>query len=266
MPDPSLPNRIQIDGRSAFVSDVHLSDQDPITTQRFLSSIAACKGQISSLFVLGDLFDAWIGDDAVDTSAQGILANTVFTLFASLGCPVYFCAGNRDFLLGVASDGAKCQCAHGLHLLDDQTIVRFSGAGSKTFDVLLCHGDEYCIDDTAYQAVRITLRGKAWQTQFLSKSIDERRVQATQMRAQSKQAKDRKPLEIMDVNAVAIDQAFSKYNIPLLIHGHTHRPNQHDYQDPNRTRVVLSDWDGQAQRGNVYFIAQKIIDLYAKAE
>lgn len=259
-----MQSPIQIDDRSAFVSDVHLSDQDPATAQRFFASIAACKGQISGLFVLGDLFDAWIGDDAVDAQAAGTFCKTVFALFESLGCPVYFCAGNRDFLIGVDSDGRKYQRAHGMQLLVDQTITTFNCADGKTFKVLLCHGDEFCSDDTAYQAIRITLRSKAWQTQFLSKPIEQRRTEAAKMRAQSELAKDQKSIEIMDVNAKAIERAFGESAVSLLIHGHTHRPHQHDYQDPNRTRVVLSDWDGQAQRGEVYFIANEIIERFAR--
>ena len=258
-------NPILIDARSAFVSDVHLSELDPSTAQRFVTSIAACKGLISGLFILGDLFDAWVGDDSVDSPAMGALARSVFALFESLECPIYFCAGNRDFLIGVGSNGIRHRQAHGMQLLDEQTIATFASANGKTFQLMLCHGDEFCLDDKDYQEKRPMLRGPAWQKAFLSGSLQERQIQAALIRAQSKQAKEKKSIEIMDVSTAAIERTFSASKISLLIHGHTHRPQQHEYQNPNATRVVLSDWDGKAQRGAVYFLSRDIIDRYAAA-
>ena len=256
-------NPIQIDARAAFVSDVHLSDQDPSTAQRFIASVTACRGQISSLFILGDLFDAWVGDDAVESPVTGGLARTIFALFASLACPVHLCAGNRDFLIGVDSNGIKHPQAHGMRLLDEQTIAIFTGTNGGTFRLMLCHGDEFCLDDTDYQEKRPMLRSMLWQKTFLSGSLGERQRQAASLRAQSQQAKEQKSIEIMDVSNEAVQRTFSESKISLLIHGHTHRPHQHEYVNPNTTRVVLSDWDGSAQRGDVYFIASDIIERYA---
>lgn len=252
---------MQIDRLTAFVSDVHLSDQDPATAQDFFSQLSAYKGKLSKLIVLGDLFDTWVGDDCVDDTPAGQLAASTFTLFKSLACPVYFCAGNRDFLLGVDQSGSKGSTAFGMQLLVEQTTATFTVNGDQAFNVLLCHGDEFCLDDKVYQQVRKTLRSELWQKQFLSKSLVDRRTQALHMRAQSRQEQIGKPSDIMDVNSLAVAHAFSDSEVSLIIHGHTHRPKQHD--DSHSTRVVLPDWDAATQRGQVYFISSEIADRYA---
>ena len=121
----------------------------------------------------------------------------------------------------------------------------------------LCHGDEFCLDDDIYQHVRKTLRSPDWQTQFLSQSLSDRRIQAKQMRAQSQQEKSGKPSDIMDVNLTAIEQCFKTNDLHLIIHGHTHRPQQHRYGQ--NTRIVLPDWDAATPRGNVFFITDDLI-------
>ncbi len=216
---------------SIFIADLHLCEQQPHITDNF---VAFCHEQAlnaQKLYILGDLFEYWLGDDATDSVAD-IVQRELITLVES-GCEVFYMAGNRDFLLG--KDYAK---ACGMTLLSEPTIVDLYGQ-----PVLLIHGDAQCTDDLAYQQARKILRDPQWQQQFLNKPIAERIKFANQARIESQQHTKNSEMAIMDVNQQAIDKLFSRYQVDLIIHGHTHRPAVH--RNAENTRIVLGDWHHQ---------------------
>jgi len=216
-----------------FIADLHLDDARPgVTTlfERYLASDEARSA--SALYILGDLVEAWIGDDD-DALLPTRIADAVQGLRAA-GVPVYFMAGNRDFLLGRAfADRA------GMILLDDGTVHDIEGRPT-----LLMHGDVLCTDDAEYQAVRLQVRTEAWKQQILSMSLDARRAFAAKARADSRSRTGQTDETIMDVNQGAVEEAMRTAGVSRLIHGHTHRPAVHDFDldgVPAR-RIVLGDW------------------------
>lgn len=210
-----------------LISDLHLNAQQPQTlklAERYLQhATGAC-----ALFVLGDLFEYWLGDDAIDPAMQPII-DALRTLSQS-GTQLYLMHGNRDFLVG--EEFAE---QIGATLLDSDEVL----CSMNTQAVLLLHGDTLCTDDEGYQQLRSLLRSKPWQQEFLSKTIKQRIEMASQLREKSREAVADKNQEIMDVNADAVSDAFARYNSPLLIHGHTHRPCDHVGE---QRRMVLGDW------------------------
>ena len=236
-----------------FISDLHLCDSRPHITQAFIAFLENTAAKAQALYILGDLFEYWAGDDAILTrnlqpqglSPQNIPAKagyscvkaTIHALskLATSGVQVFFMHGNRDFLIDVGFASAT-----GIKILPDPSLITLYGKR-----VLLSHGDELCTDDVAYQLFRSEVRSATWKKQFLNKPLSDRVTYIEQLRTQSEQAKSTKSMQIMDVNFSAVDSLLREYNCPpLFIHGHTHRPNNHLHQiDGNACeRWVLGDW------------------------
>ncbi len=219
---------------SLFISDLHLCDSRPHINQAFITFLADTASHAQALYILGDLFEYWAGDDSMASGTQMATIRALKKL-SRQNVVIYFMHGNRDFLLGDAF--AK---ATGATLLADPSLVTLYGK-----PVLLSHGDALCTDDVAYQEFRREVRNRAWQQQFLSQPIAKRITYIEQLRAKSEQAKSTKAMQIMDVNAMAVEQLLSTHAYPpLFIHGHTHRPNKHTLTLQGHTceRWVLGDW------------------------
>ena len=217
-----------------FISDLHLCDSRPHITQAFNHFLENTASKAQALYILGDLFEYWAGDDAIAVGRHQATIHALNRLTTS-GVQVFFMHGNRDFLL---SEGfAK---ATGIKILPDPSLIILYGK-----PVLLSHGDALCTDDVAYQQFRSEVRSVTWKKQFLSKSLSDRVAYIEQLRTQSEQAKSTKSMQIMDVNLTAVDSLLREYNYPpLFIHGHTHRPYNHLYLIDGNTceRWVLGDW------------------------
>lgn len=212
-----------------FISDCHLDPGRPeiaAALTRFLDQRAAAANH---LYILGDLFEVWLGDDDPAATKQPVI-DSLRALAARI--PVYFMAGNRDFLLG--QDFAA---RVGLTLLDEPQQLQL---GSER--VLLLHGDILCTDDHDYQQFRVKVRSAAWQTEFLAQPLLERQRVAAQLRSDSLAAMAQKESNIMDVNAAAVRDCFRQNRVDTIIHGHTHRPAVHRYDAP-LVRYVLGDWN-----------------------
>lgn len=218
-----------------FASDLHLDPGRPDITTQFLDFVAGPAREAESLYLLGDLFEAWLGDDA-----PGALGDTVIDALASLsssGVGLYIMQGNRDFLLGERF----CRAAGG-HLLTDPTVVSLNGQ-----QVLLTHGDALCTDDASYQRLRSLVRDPEVQRAFLALPLERRRALATQARAGSRAHLAEADDYITDVNQAAVEHVLHESGVPILLHGHTHRPGIHRFSVQGRdcTRIVLGDWHRQ---------------------
>jgi UDP-2,3-diacylglucosamine hydrolase len=216
-----------------FIADLHLDEARPAITdlfERFLAS-AEVRGA-DALYILGDLVEAWIGDDD-DGPLPGRIADATRGV-ADAGVPVYFMAGNRDFLLGENFAGRA-----GMQILPDGVVHDIAGEPT-----LLMHGDVLCTDDTAYQAVRAQVRTPQFRAQMMAMTLDQRRAFAAKARADSKAYTGATDETIMDVNAAAVAGAMREAGVRRLIHGHTHRPAIHDFSldGENARRIVLGDW------------------------
>ncbi len=214
-----------------FISDLHLERiESPITNifTAFLDDL----NQNDSLYILGDLFESWIGDDDVSELSQYI-ADRLGSL-SERNISVAIMHGNRDFLIG--EDFCK---ASSIELINDPLIIEIN-----TKKVMLTHGDELCTDDKEYQAFRSVVRNPLWQKDFLNFPISKREKIAGEAKDASKDSKENKAMEIMDVNTDAVLKAFNDHDIEIMIHGHTHRPNIHKVSNEgkNLTRYVLGDW------------------------
>jgi UDP-2,3-diacylglucosamine hydrolase len=215
-----------------FISDLHLDPERPEVIDllvRFLDGRAAAA---DALYILGDLFEYWIGDDDI---RDGLLpAIEALRRLSDAGVPVQFMVGNRDFLVGEGfAERTGCR------LLDDPTRIELYGVPT-----LLMHGDSLCTDDVAYQTLRKQLRDPAWQAGFLALPVEQRRAQAEALRRESREATRDKAAEIMDVNTTEVAAAFREHGVRRIIHGHTHRPAVHALQldgEPTK-RIVLGDW------------------------
>lgn len=220
-----------------FISDLHLDPARPDITQLFGEFVDGEARQADALYILGDLFEAWVGDD--DPSDTGAFVAQKLKALADSGVPVSFIRGNRDFLVG--DDYARRAC---MAILPDPAVVVLYGKPT-----LLMHGDLLCTDDTAYQQFRAQTRNPAWQAQFLSQPLAARLAFAQQARAASLarqgELRDAGTMEtITDVAPRTVAETFSRYGIDTLIHGHTHRPAVHELDvdgKPHR-RIVLGDW------------------------
>ena len=215
-----------------FISDLHLCEQQPHITRSFINFCQQQARDARALYILGDLFEYWLGDDALDSTAQTVQKQ--LKSLSDSGVDIAFMAGNRDFLVG--PDYAE-QC--GMSLLSEPTTIDLYGQ-----TVLLVHGDAQCTDDQAYQAVRKQLRNLQWQQQFLAQSIDERVAFAEQARMKSQEHTSQSDMVIMDVNEDAIQALFNDHQVDTMIHGHTHRPAEHALSE-QRERIVLADWRPQ---------------------
>ena len=214
-----------------FISDLHLSAERPAIGGLFLQFLSEQAPKAKALYILGDLFEAWLGDDLIPPEVQPIL--DALKGVSDNGTPVYIMHGNRDFLLG-REFAMRC----GATLIDDPYILNLYGTPT-----LLMHGDLLCTDDLPYQEMRRMLRDPAWIKEFLGKTAEERIAFARSLRERSKQETGAKAGEIMDVNAATVADYAERYGISRIIHGHTHRPAIH--RDGAIERCVLGDWYAQ---------------------
>ena len=211
-----------------FISDLHLSENTPSVTQGFFEFLKTAAQELSHLYILGDLFEAWVGDD--DDSQHAMSVMQKINHATRNGLEIFFIHGNRDFLCG-----QKFAEQSNLTLLPDPFFLNF-------FDqkIALSHGDNFCTEDLEYIKFKKEVRSEKWQQEFLQKTLDDRLKIASNMRDASQKNNSNKDILIMDVTPTAIQEFFAEHRIDLLIHGHTHRPNTH--QINSGTRIVLGDW------------------------
>jgi UDP-2,3-diacylglucosamine hydrolase len=217
-----------------FISDLHLCDSRPHISQAFQQFLEKTAVKAQALYILGDLFEYWAGDDSIKTDALQPNIHALRSL-SQKGIPVFFMHGNRDFLIAEGFEKAS-----GVKILPDPSLITLYGK-----PVLLSHGDALCTDDIAYQQFRSEVRSEAWQIKFLSQPLAARIAYIEQLREKSEQAKSAKSMQIMDVNAAAVDDLLRKFSHPpIFIHGHTHRPKKHIHEIDGNTceRWVLGDW------------------------
>jgi UDP-2,3-diacylglucosamine hydrolase len=213
-----------------FIADLHLDPARPAVIG-VLADFLSQHTQCDRLYILGDLFDAWIGDDDDAPFATEVAA--ILRKFTAAGPELFIMQGNRDFLLGKAF----CQVV-GAQLLPDPTLIDLYGEPT-----LLMHGDSLCTGDKEYQAFRSTARDPQWQAQLLALELPERRALAAQMRSMSREANSNKAEDIMDVTPSEVEKVMREFGVKQLIHGHTHRPAQHIVSTGERW--VLGDWDSR---------------------
>jgi UDP-2,3-diacylglucosamine hydrolase len=216
-----------------FVSDLHLSSTRPAINRIFFDFLRKRAAEAADLWILGDLFEYWIGDDdLLDPLNKEVIE--ALARCARAGTHIHLMHGNRDFLLGHGFERAS-----GAHLVDDP--IEIDLFGTRT---LLTHGDTLCIDDHDYVAFRAQVRADSWQQEFLAQPLAKRKEQVEALRARSEAEKSRKAPDIMDVNRSAVEALLRGHGYPRLIHGHTHRPARHEHRVDGRLceRWVLPDW------------------------
>ena len=220
-------------GTTLFISDLHLCGARPAITRLFLDFLRRRARASDALYILGDLFEYWIGDEAVEQQEFRSIIRGLRELTAG-GTPVFVMHGNRDFLMGDGFENAT-----GGRLLKDPAHIDLYGTPT-----LLMHGDSLCTDDTEYMTFRAQVRNPAWQKEFLGKSIVERDRIVHDFREISKNSTATKKPEIMDVNQKAVESVMHAHRVQRLIHGHTHRPKEHVFNLDGRParRMVLGDW------------------------
>ena len=219
-------------GHSLFASDLHLDSEAPWAIEAFLAFLAGPASGCEALYLLGDLFEVWVGDD--DDNADNTRACAGLAALTASGVPVYALHGNRDFLLGTSFTQRT-----GVKLLPDPVSVELYGVRT-----LLSHGDVFCTEDHSYQELRSIVRTSRWQRRFLALPLESRRALASAARAGSKAHTQRTIPTIMDVNPDAVLRAFRATGARRLIHGHTHRPAIHPtvVDGVSADRVVLAPW------------------------
>jgi UDP-2,3-diacylglucosamine hydrolase len=215
-----------------FISDLHLDPARPDITGQALAFLDQETRDAEALYILGDLFEAWVGDDDPEPEKRRVIA--ALRRLTSAGLPCFFMHGNRDFLVG-ADFAAETGCT----LLPDPTIIELHGTR-----VLLMHGDTLCTDDREYQAFRAMVRNPAWQQAMLARPLPERLALAKHLRETSAASMAGKSMEIMDVNQDAVVAAMRAHGVYTLLHGHTHRPAVHRFEVDGHeaVRIVLGDW------------------------
>jgi UDP-2,3-diacylglucosamine hydrolase len=246
--------------RALFASDMHLDDREPATADAFFEALAGHGAKATHLFLLGDLFEAWVGDD--DPSEVGQRLARALSSASAAGKRVYLMRGNRDFLLdaplstrsGPAGGAAPFSQRCGASMLTDPSVVSLFGVAT-----MLSHGDALCTDDLDYQAFRAESRSARWQGEFLAQPLARRIEAARAMRERSRTEKGAKSDELMDVNAGAVENAMREAGVALLIHGHTHRPARHAWTSGGATleRWVLPDWVGARRRGGMLLASRE---------
>ena len=232
-----MPEALHAALPALFISDLHLSEEHADTVAAFLGFLQGPAREAGSLFILGDLFEYWAGDDDIDAPFnQGICA--ALRALSNTGVELFYMTGNRDLLAG--ADFAR---ATGMRQLPDPSLLVL---GKQR--IVLSHGDALCTDDRAYQAYRKQVRDPAWQAGFLSQPLTARKAFIESLRKQSETAKQEKAMTIMDVNSAAVDALLRRNGLPVLIHGHTHRPARHLHHVDGHecVRWVLSDWHSHA--------------------
>ncbi len=240
-----------------FASDMHLNDAQPASAARFFerldvalaAALAAADAGAPALFLLGDIFEYWVGDDHQPAVAQALADR--LAAFTAAGGRAFLMQGNRDFLLDVPlpaqPDLPRFSARCGAVLLADPTLIEVAGRR-----VVLSHGDALCTDDVRYQQWRALCRSAGWQQQFLERPVAERLEMARALRKQSMQAQAATET-VGDVSQEAVDALLTRFAATLLVHGHTHRPMLHDWEQ--RRRWVLSDWSAEPPRGEVLPLA-----------
>jgi UDP-2,3-diacylglucosamine hydrolase len=216
---------------TCFISDLHLDPTRPAIT-RALAAFLTSHTHCAQLYILGDLFEAWPGDDDDSPVAKTVVR--LLRAFSDAGPELFIMQGNRDFLLGEEF----CESA-GASLLTDPTVIDLYGEPT-----LLMHGDSLCTADTEYQQFRLMARGPDWQASLLAKPLEERRALAVHLREMSSEATSMKSEDIMDVTPVEVEREMKAHRVRQLIHGHTHRPARHD--SSSGLRWVLGAWEGDA--------------------
>lgn len=217
-----------------FISDLHLTPQRTEVAKLFSDFLSEAQADADTIYILGDLFEFWVGDDAVDEIGQSGAFNAIRRVTDS-GTQVFFIPGNRDFLAGPGFERET-----GSRILADPTSIELDGV-----KVLLMHGDSMCTDDKAHQQFRAQVNDVGWQREFLGLPVSKRIELALNARSQSALHKSTTTMEIMDVNQVAVESEISKHDAAYLIHGHTHRPGIHPVHAKGRNsiRIVLGDWN-----------------------
>ena len=218
---------------SLFISDLHLASERQHIVDQFFAFLSGPARGADALYVLGDLFEYWVGDDDLDDPLNQSVAKGLAEL-AAAGTDVYFMHGNRDLLVG-----KEFSRRSGARLLDDPTLVHLYGTRT-----LLMHGDTLCTDDMEYQKFRAYARSPQNQARFLAQPVAARHAEVAGLRARNESAKQGKTADIMDVNDEAVLQTLRQADYPRLIHGHTHRPRRHVYRLDGHDceRWVLGDW------------------------
>lgn len=218
---------------SLFISDLHLCESRPEINKSFIRFLNTTAKDAQALYILGDFFEYWAGDDAIEIGVHKTIIESLKELSSSTR--IFLMHGNRDFLIGKIFEKAS-----GVKLIPDPSIMTLYGKS-----VLLSHGDTLCTDDHDYQKFRNEVRSSNWQSNFLNQPIDNRITYIEQLRIKSEQEKSSKSMQIMDVNASAVNELLRQFNIPsIFIHGHTHRPNKHIHKIDGKIceRWVLGDW------------------------
>jgi UDP-2,3-diacylglucosamine hydrolase len=223
---------------TAFISDLHLTSERPQINRVFFAFLEGPAREADALYVLGDLFEYWAGDDDLSDPLNGQVAQALSRL-ATAGVAVRIMHGNRDFLML-----ERFARAAGAELIADPLVVDLYGTRT-----LLMHGDTLCTDDERYQAFRARVRSRWWQRLFLLQPLWLRRAEIERARRMSEESKRTKPRELMDVTPAAVHEAFAASQCTRLIHGHTHRPARHEVVVDGRIRErwVLSDWYAHGQ-------------------
>ena len=213
-----------------FISDLHLDASSADGLNHFQDFIKGRAMHASALYILGDLFDAWIGDDQPIDELQSVFS--ALQTLQTNGTPVYFMVGNRDFLLSHATAEKM-----GMEIINEPHTITIA---DRNF--LLMHGDTLCTDDIAYQEFRHMVRSEQWQSDFLAQPLEQRIEVVRNLRKKSQQATAEKKDEIMDVNSAEVLQVMKKHSVQYLIHGHTHKPAIHEITNDGQLRIVLGDW------------------------
>jgi UDP-2,3-diacylglucosamine hydrolase len=237
----------------SFISDVHLQASHEATFKAWCKALQNL--QTDALFILGDLFEVWVGDDILD-APEGSFERQCCAVLRQLAdrLPVYWMVGNRDFLWG-----EKAAVRSGMQTLQDPCVVQTSQGRW-----LLSHGDALCLGDTAYQTFRQQVRSAQWQSDFLSQPLSERLKVARDLRAQSEALKQNQTTWV-DVDNDAVLDCLQHHHATLLIHGHTHQPALHDLSAPHQ-RYVLSDWDAQATPARAKLLTWQIDQGFSRQD
>ena len=236
-----------------FISDLHLQASQQTTFQVWRHAMHSL--QTDALFILGDLFEVWVGDDILE-APEGDFERQCCAVLRQMAdrCPVYWMVGNRDFLWGV-----KAAQESGMQTLQDPCVVQ-----TMQGRWLLSHGDALCIADTAYQAFRQQVRASQWQSDFLSKPLAQRLQIARELRAQSEALKQTQKVWI-DVDNAAAMASLQQYEASMLIHGHTHQPALHSLSADHQ-RLVLSDWDASATPARAEWLTWQMGQGFSRQE
>lgn len=214
-------------GATLFISDLHLSDNTP-EIEAGLYAFLERESDMTRLFILGDFFEYWVGDDDDTPLSRRVIQQ--LRAVSDRGVSLFLVRGNRDLILGPDFAGQI-----GATLLSDTTVIDLDGVPT-----LVLHGDTLCTDDVEYQKMRAVLHDPAWQAEMLQRPLEERREFARGLRNASQEKADKDPANIIDVNADAVSEAFSVHGVEHMIHGHTHRPQTHSTSEGER--IVLGDW------------------------